>query len=68
MIENAVNNKKNVIDLLESENLPVKDLPLSLKNFFLVRDNAMAIGVVGLEIYGRYGLLRSLLVKEKIPQ
>lgn len=50
-------------DLLRSERLPVDDLPPDLANFLIATDNGFAVGCVGLEIYGSYGLLRSLVVK-----
>jgi amino-acid N-acetyltransferase len=54
--------KENIVDLLISEKLPVTDLPESLENFWIALQNDMVIGVIGLEIYGQYGLLRSLAV------
>jgi amino-acid N-acetyltransferase len=49
--------------LLSSERLPTSDLPATLKSFFVMIENEELIGVVGLEIYGSYGLLRSLAVR-----
>jgi len=54
--------KEAIQALLLSEKLPVDDLPASLENFFTMVDNEELIGVAGLEIYGSYGLLRSLVV------
>ena len=60
--EQADKYRDGIIALLSAENLPVKDLPDSLQNFAVsIQDNRMA-GVIGLEIYGDYGLLRSLAV------
>jgi amino-acid N-acetyltransferase len=57
------NYRPALISLLQSENLPVEDLPMDLSNFFMATDNGFIVGAVGLEIYGRIGLLRSLIVK-----
>jgi amino-acid N-acetyltransferase len=55
--------REAIIGLLQSERLPVEDLPVDLTNFFIATDNGLVIGANGLEIYGRDGLLRSLVVK-----
>src|SRR5688572_7293884 len=51
-----------IVSLLESVKLPVVDLPSDLSHFLLAIDRSNTIGIVGLEIYGNYGLLRSLVV------
>jgi amino-acid N-acetyltransferase len=61
-IVKANNYRKGVIGLLVSEKLPVVDLPAMLDNFVVMKDGKDVIGVAGLEIYGDYGLLRSLAV------
>jgi amino-acid N-acetyltransferase len=61
-ITEAINYRKDIISLLSSEKLPTDDLPASLDNFLVMIANNELIGVVGLEIYGNYGLLRSLAV------
>ena len=62
-IENATNQqRKLILSLLESEGLPVKDLPDSLNNFLVSLNGPNIIGVIGLERYDNYGLLRSLVV------
>jgi len=58
----ATNYKEDIVTLLSSEKLPASDLPESLKNFLVVIENHELVGVVGLETYGNYGLLRSLVV------
>jgi len=55
--------REALISLLQSEGLPVDDLPQDLPNFFMVTDNSFIVGAIGLEIYDRSGLLRSLVVK-----
>lgn len=59
----ASNHRAGIEALLAENKLPVNDLPESLENFFAAINNNELIGVIGLEIYGRYGLLRSLAVK-----
>ena len=60
----STSDKTRVIDLLHEANLPVADLSDDkLKNFLVAKDNDGAIlGLVGVEIYGENGLLRSLTV------
>jgi len=48
--------------LLVSQKLPVEDLPASLENFWIVKDQNGIIGVAGLELHLPFGLLRSLAV------
>lgn len=50
--------------LLEMCHLPHKDLHLPLDNFVLAKQGKQVIGSIGLELYGDYGLLRSLAVDE----
>ena len=58
----AATEKQAIIDLLSASKLPTKDLPDTLENFFVVTCDSTVIGVAGLEIYGSYGLLRSVAV------
>ena len=51
-----------IIDLLQSQQLPVADLPLILTDFFVAKDAGKIVGVVGMERYGALGLLRSMAV------
>lgn len=62
-ITDAKNYKQQVESLLSAEKLPVSDLPPDLDNFLVAVGNNEVWGVAGLEIYGNYGLLRSLAVK-----
>lgn len=50
-------------ELLSGEKLPVDDISSDLKNFFIATDNGFIVGSIGIEMYGQYGLLRSLTVK-----
>lgn len=51
-----------IIELLQSEKLPVDDLPASLDEFFVAMNNDVIVAAIGLERYGDGGLLRSLVV------
>jgi len=57
--------RQNIIQLLQTEKLPVDDLPPSLDNFFVAIDNDNVIGAIGLELYGDCGLLRSMVVMKE---
>ncbi|MDB5141326.1 MAG: hypothetical protein JWQ66_39 [Mucilaginibacter sp.] len=61
-ITEAINYRDHIVALLTAEKLPVEDLSVTLENFLVVKQNDEIIGVAGLEIYGDYGLLRSLAV------
>jgi len=61
-IENATPYKEQIIELLAAQKLPVEDLPDRLENFVVAFDGDELAGVAGIEIYGRYGLLRSVAV------
>jgi amino-acid N-acetyltransferase len=62
IIEQVKDQRENIISILSAEKLPVDDLPEKLDNFLVAVENGTIMGVVGLEIYGDYGLLRSLAV------
>jgi len=62
IIDNAQSYRDKVITLLAAEKLPVDDLPELLTDFVAAIEDTTIIGVAGLEIYGPYGLLRSLAV------
>ena len=55
--------RESIVNLLASEHLPVDDLPQTLEYFMIAVHEGNVTGVAGLEIYGNYGLLRSLAVK-----
>jgi amino-acid N-acetyltransferase len=55
--------------LLEQAGLPHRDLENNAAaRFWIVREGERLIGAVGLEIYGRSGLLRSLVVAPEARQ
>ncbi len=61
-ITEAKSRKEDVINLLSAQKLPVEDLPAGLDNFIVAIEDGRVIGVAGLELYGSYGLLRSVAV------
>lgn len=56
------NSRIEIISLLQANSLPTQDLPLSLDEFFTAADEGKVIGLIGMERYGHYGLLRSMVV------
>jgi amino-acid N-acetyltransferase len=65
IIEQALPYRDKIIELLVAEKLPVSDLPEILENFIVAMQEGSVAGVAGIEVYGRYGLLRSLAVHPK---
>ncbi|HMG07659.1 MAG TPA: arsenic resistance N-acetyltransferase ArsN2 [Mucilaginibacter sp.] len=63
IIDQAQSYRAEVIALLAAEKLPVADLPQTLDSFIVAIQDGTVIGVAGIEVYGTYGLLRSLAVK-----
>lgn len=51
-----------IICLLQSQNLPSQDLPADLSDFYVALEEEKVIGLIGLERYDQYGLLRSMVV------
>lgn len=62
IIDQGQNHKDKITALLIAAKLPVDDLPVGLDNFVVAILSDEVVGVAGLEIYGSYGLLRSLAV------
>lgn len=62
-IDQATKYQDGIIRLLEAEKLPTGDLPIELDNFLAALEDDEIIGTAGLEIYGDYGLLRSVAVR-----
>ena len=54
--------RAEIIALLQSQQLPVEDLPSQLSDFFVAQEDGKLIGLIGMELYGEYGLLRSMVV------
>ena len=61
-ISGATGYRAGIEAILTAEKLPVGDLPASLDNFLVAQENGLIIGTAGVEIYGEYGLLRSVAV------
>jgi amino-acid N-acetyltransferase len=53
-----------IIALLKKYNLPTGDLPSSLADFYTALDGDQLAGLIGMEQYGRCGLLRSMVVDD----
>jgi amino-acid N-acetyltransferase len=51
-----------VIGLLEAASLPVAGVPPLLEDFYVAERAGRIVGAIGVERYGRYGLLRSAVV------
>lgn len=60
--EQADNYRAGIIALLTAEKLPTADLPETLETFLVTKQDDEVTGVVGIEIYGDFALLRSLAV------
>ena len=56
-----------VRDLLLASELPVDDLgPARLDGFLIAEDDRVIVGLIGLEVVGTVGLLRSLVVEKTV--
>lgn len=53
---------QKVTELLQSENLPVEDIPKDLAHFFVIDYGSKIVAAGGLEVYENTGLLRSIIV------
>jgi len=51
-------------ELLRDNDLPYEDISLDKVNLLIGYSNSKILGVIGVEIYGYFGLLRSLVIKE----
>lgn len=54
----------SITSLLERCGLPTADVAPHLSHFTVARDGDGIVGVIGLEVHGPFGLLRSLAVEE----
>ncbi|MFX0116009.1 MAG: arsenic resistance N-acetyltransferase ArsN2 [Candidatus Hodarchaeota archaeon] len=52
--------------LLETNELPYKDIPSKIDSLFLGFVGSQFVGIGGLELHGNYGLLRSLVIEESV--
>lgn len=53
-----------IIALLRVNNLPVDDIKVGEQQFFIAKTNEQIVGCIGIEIYGKDAILRSLAVDE----
>ena len=54
--------RDGILNLLQSQKLPSEDLPFFLNDFYIALEEDKLIGVIGMERYSHYGLLRSMAV------
>ncbi|MHA2096636.1 MAG: arsenic resistance N-acetyltransferase ArsN2 [Candidatus Hodarchaeales archaeon] len=52
-----------VSTLLKLVNLPVEGVKEHFQDFFVIRNEGLVVGCIGIEIYDKTGLLRSLAVR-----
>lgn len=55
-----------IVRLLRSNGLPYEDIPSKICYLFIGYVGSRIIGIGGMEIYGNYGLLRSLVIEESL--
>ncbi|MDQ3276744.1 MAG: arsenic resistance N-acetyltransferase ArsN2 [Bacteroidota bacterium] len=60
--EASIEQRAAIIALLQSQGLPTRDLPLSLQDFYVAQEEEKLVGLIGMERYGQFGLLRSMVV------
>jgi N-acetylglutamate synthase-like GNAT family acetyltransferase len=51
-----------IVELLRENGLPFSDIPEKRDSLFLARSGGAVVGIGGVEILGKYGLLRSVAV------
>jgi len=62
IVEAIEQSRDEMINLLQSNNLPTEDLPTSLHEFYAAIDEGRVVGLIGMERYSHYALLRSMVV------
>lgn len=62
IIKATEQSRNEIINLLKSNNLPAEDLPKELDEFYTAMDGQRIVGLIGMERYSHYGLLRSMVV------
>ena len=62
IIKATEQSRNEMINLLKSNNLPAGDLPEELDEFYTAMDGQRIVGLIGMERYSHYGLLRSMVV------
>jgi amino-acid N-acetyltransferase len=61
IIKASEERRQEIVNLLQSEGLPHADIGL-LTDFYIAIEGQHLIGLIGMERYGPYGLLRSMVV------
>ena len=56
--------ERQIRTLLSNSSLPFQDIQEHISHFITARNEEELIGCIGLEVHGKYGLLRSLAVVE----
>ena len=62
ILEASASQRDAIIVLLQSQNLPSEDLPPTLQDFYVAVEDDQVIGLIGMERYGAFALLRSMVV------
>ncbi len=62
----SVNDISLIESLLRVNSLPHQDISSKIDSLFIESDSRRMIGIGGVEIYDKYGLLRSLVVQESL--
>lgn len=62
LLEASPQQRPAIVALLLSQGLPAEDLPQTLRDFYVALEEEKVIGLIGMERYGRFGLLRSMVV------
>jgi len=57
----ATSDYQAVCELLSKHKLPIEDINKELSHFFIVKPHELPVGVIGMEKYGEFGLLRSMV-------
>jgi amino-acid N-acetyltransferase len=57
-----------ILDLLKSNNLCFEDIPQKAISLFVGYVDSEIVGIGGLEVYGKYALLRSLVIEEQFRE
>ena len=61
----SANDMGLIEELLKENKLPTEDLKEGLQQFWIIKDGDIVAGVIALEVYGNYGLLRSMATAEE---
>jgi len=65
VLKASTKENESIKKLLEENKLPIEDLEPGLQQFWIIKEDDTIAGVIGLEVYDTYGLLRSMTTAEK---